>query len=191
MKINGRFILFTMILVVVATACKYFFGPDLDMSGFSPIFAIALFSGMIIKDRDKSFLLPLIALFISDMLIHCLFLYSVDVFPYPGIYNGQWKIYAILMLSTLIGWALKGRSYTRLLTGALAAPTVFFLVSNFLVWMGTTEAVYTKDFSGLMTCYTAALPFYKNALVATLLFLPAVLFLYNIMMERKAKLILA
>lgn len=189
MKINGRFILFTMILVVVATACKYFFGPDLDMSGFSPIFAIALFSGMIIKDRDKSFLLPLIALFISDMLIH--FLYTQNMFPYAGIYNGQWKIYAILMLSTLIGWALKGRSYTHLLTGALAAPTVFFLVSNFLVWMGTTEAVYTKDFSGLMTCYTAALPFYKNALVATLLFLPAVLFLYNIMMERKAKLILA
>ncbi len=57
MKNNGRLILFTLILVVLATACKYFFGPDLDWSGFSPVIAIALFSGFIIKQKDMSFLL--------------------------------------------------------------------------------------------------------------------------------------
>ena len=188
MKINERLIVFTLVLVILATACKYFFGPNLEWSGFSPVIAIALFSGFIIKQRDMSFLMPLLALFISDLVIQ--FLYSVDLFPYAGFYGGQWKNYLILMSATLIGWVLKGRSYSSLLTGAIAAPTVFFLLSNFGVWLGS-EVTYSKDFSGLMTCYAAGLPFYKNALIATLVFLPVILLLYNYLTKRKAALTIA
>ena len=189
MKSNGRLIVFTLILIILATACKYFFGPDLDWSGFSPVIAIALFAGFIIKQKDMSFLLPLLALFISDAVIQLL--YSQDLFPYAGFYSGQWKNYLILMAATLIGWALKGRSFSSLLAGAIAAPTVFFLVSNFMVWQATTEAVYAKSFSGLMTCYEAGLPFYRNSLVATLVFLPVILFVYNYLTKKKAVLTLA
>jgi hypothetical protein len=189
MKINGRLILFTVLLVALATACKYFFGPDLDWSGFSPVIAIALFAGFIIKQKDMSFMLPLLALFISDAVIQ--FLYSQDLFPYAGFYNGQWKNYLILMAATLIGWALKGRNYSSLLTGAIAAPTVYFLVSNFMVWTGTTEAVYPKSFSGLMTCYEAGLPFYRNSLIATLVFLAVILLVYNYLTKKRAVLTLA
>jgi len=189
MKNNGRLIVFTLVLVILATACKYFFGPDLDWSGFSPVIAIALFAGFIIKQKDMSFLLPLLALFISDAVIQ--FLYTQDMFPYAGFYSGQWKNYLILMVATLIGWALKGRSYTSLLAGTIAAPTVFFLVSNFMVWQATTEALYAKSFSGLMTCYEAGLPFYRNSLIATLLFLPVILLVYNYLTKKKAVLILA
>ena len=73
MKINGRLILFTLLLVVLATACKFFFGPDLAWSGFSPVIAIALFSGMIMKQKDMSFLLPLLALLLSDAVIQLLY----------------------------------------------------------------------------------------------------------------------
>ncbi len=189
MKNNGRLIVFTLILVTVATACKFFFGPNLEWSGFSPVIAIALFSGFIIKQKDMSFLLPLLALFISDAVIQLL--YSQDLFPYAGFYNGQWKNYAILLAATLIGWALKGRSFSSLLAGGIAAPTVFFLISNFGVWMSSVEVTYTKDFSGLMTCYAAGLPFYKNALIATLVFLPGILLVYNYMVRNKKVLTLA
>jgi len=188
MKINGRLILFTLILVAMATACKVFLGPNLDWSGFSPVIAIALFSGMIIRQKDSSFLLPLLALFISDATIEVL--YNQGLFPYAGFYNSQWRNYAILLLCTLIGWALKGKNYRSLFAGAMAAPTAFFLVSNFNVWI-TGEVVYGKDFNGLMTCYTAALPFYKNALIATLLFLPVILFTYNYLAKKRTKLVLA
>ena len=130
-----------------------------------------------------SFLLPLLALFISDAVIQLL--YTQDLFPYAGFYGGQWKNYLILMSATLLGWLLKGRSNASLLMGAVAAPTVFFLISNFSVWMSTTEATYTKDFSGLMTCYIAGLPFYKNALIATLIFLPGILLTYNCLTRHK------
>ncbi len=189
MKINGRLIIFTIILVALATACKFFFGPDLNWSGFSPVIAIALFAGFIVKQKDMSFMLPLLALFISDAAIQLL--YEANLFPYAGFYTGQWKNYLILMSAALIGMLLKGRSKTSLVVGAVAAPTVFFLISNFSVWLGTTEAVYAKTFNGLIACYTAALPFYKNALIATIVFLPIILFSYNYITREKAVLTVA
>jgi hypothetical protein len=189
MKSNGRLIIFTLVLVVLATACKFFFGPDLNWSGFSPVIAIALFAGFIIKQKDMSFLMPLVALFISDAVIQ--FLYTQDLFPYAGFYNGQWKNYLVLMAATLIGWALKGRNYPSLLAGTIAAPAVFFLVSNFMVWTASTEVVYAKSISGLIVCYEAGLPFYSNSLIATLLFLPVILIAYNYITQKKAVLTLA
>jgi len=189
MKSNGRLIVFTLLLVVIATACKYYFGPDLDWSGFSPVIAIALFAGYIIKRKNISFLLPLSALFISDGVIQLL--YSLDLFPYAGFYSGQWKNYLILLAATLIGWGMRGRTFSSLLTGAIAAPTVFFLISNFSVWMSNVESVFARSFSGLMTCYEAGLPFYRNSLIATLLFLPVILFGYNYLTKKKAILTLA
>jgi len=188
MKISIRLIFFTLLLIALATACKYLFGPSLDWSGFSPVIAIALFSGFIIRQKDTSFLLPLLALFISDAVIQ--FLYVQGEFKYPGFYGGQWKNYLILLSATLIGWFLKGRNYSNLLTGAIAAPTVFFLVSNFNVWL-SAEVTYPRDFSGLVACYAAGLPFYKNALMATLVFLPGILLLYNYITRKRAALTIA
>jgi len=172
----------------MATASKFFFGPNPDWSGFAPFIAIALFSGMIIRDRGISFLLPLLSVFISDAFIHILF--KQGLFPYAGFYDQQWKQYAILLLCTLIGLVLKGNNYRNLLIGAVGAPTVFFLLSNFNVWF-TLEVAYSRDFKGLMACYTAGIPFYRNALIATIVFLPIILFIYNYMMARRTRLVLA
>ena len=136
-----------------------------------------------------SFLLPLLALFISDAIIHVL--YINNQFDFAGFYTGQWKNYLLLLAVTLIGWLLKGKNYSALAIGAIAGPTLYFFVSNFIVWQATTEAVYAKSFSGLMTCYEAALPFYRNSLISTLLFLPVILLLYNYLTKKKAVLTLA
>ena len=188
MKINERLIVFTLLMIVLATACKYLFGPQLAWSGFSPVIAIALFSGFISRQKDVSFLLPLLALFISDAVIQLL--YEKGLFDYPGFYAGQWKNYLILMVATLIGWLLKGKNYRSLIAGALIAPTIFFLLSNFNVWL-VSEVAYTKDFSGLMTSYAAGLPFYKNALMATIVFLPVILISYNYLTRKKAAVVVA
>ncbi|MGQ0739556.1 MAG: DUF6580 family putative transport protein [Bacteroidota bacterium] len=186
---SGRLILFTFILVTLQTACKYFFAAEPGWSGFSPFIAIALFSGFIIKQRNMSFLLPLLALFISDAIIHVLYLNGEFVFA--GFYGGQWRNYLLLLAATIIGWALRGRSHASLLAGGVAAPTVYFLVSNFMVWQASTEAAYAKSFGGLITCFEAGLPFYRNSLIATLLFLPVILVLYNLITKKKVALTLA
>ncbi|MGH2552206.1 MAG: DUF6580 family putative transport protein [Chitinophagaceae bacterium] len=189
MKISKRLIIFTLVLVALQTICKLLFAPKLDWSGFSPFIAIALFSGFIMKEKNMSFLLPLVALFISDAIIHLLFINST--FDFAGFYAGQWKNYLLLLGVVLIGWLCKGRNYPGLIAGGITGPTIYFLISNFLVWQATSEAVYAKSFSGLMTCYEAALPFYRNSLIATLLFLPVIILVYNYLMKKKAVLTLA
>jgi hypothetical protein len=181
------FILFTLILVAVAAFCKYQFSANLDTSGISPTIAIGLFSGMIISKRKISFLLPLISVFIADGAVHLL--YMNGWFEYPGYYPAQWKNYLILAAcTTMIGWATKANSLKSIFVGMLAAPTCFFLLSNFNVWISTTEVVYPKTFAGLLTCYEQGLPFYLKGLFSTLVFLPAILVLYNYMVNKKTAL---
>ncbi|MES1217003.1 MAG: DUF6580 family putative transport protein [Bacteroidota bacterium] len=188
MKSNGRLFVFILLLVILATACKFFFGPDLAWSGFSPVIAIALFSGFIVRQKDMSFLFPLLALVVSDFAIQVL--YEKNLFPYAGFYSGQWLNYLILFSATLVGWLLKGRKTISLIAGVIVAPTVFFLLSNFNVW-ASQEVLYPKNFSGLMTCYAAGLPFYKNALMATVIFLPVILFGYNYLTRNRPVLTVA
>ncbi len=190
MKEKTRLMLFTVFLVIIATACKLIFAPKLDWSGFSPILAISLFSGMMIKDKNSSFILPLAALFMSDVLIQVF--YKVGLFPFAGFYSRQLINYGLLLLATLIGWALKGRNFGSLFTGIVAAPTVFFLLSNFSVWTSTgAYQIYPKTFAGLMASYVAGLPFYERSLVATLVFLPVVMIAYNLIVKRRTALVLA
>lgn len=189
MKINSRLLVFTLVLVAVSTLCKFFFGPNLSWSGFSPVMAIALFSGMLINDKGRSFFLPLIAVFASDVIIEVLF--NAGLFPYSGFYTWQLFNYGLLLTTTLIGWALKGRSYGSIAAGGIIAPTLFFLVSNFGAWMIDATNLYTNDLGGLLLSYEYGLPFYRNALAATLLFLPAILLGYNAMVKRTTALKLA
>lgn len=189
MKLNSRLLIFTLALIAVATLCKYYFGPELAFSGFSPVIAIALFSGMLIKDKSKSFLLPLLAVFASDMIIELL--YMADLFPYSGFYSWQIFNYALLLSTTLLGWALKGRNYGSIAAGGVLAPTLFFLFSNFGAWMIDYTNLYADNFSGLMASYEAGLPFYRNALGATLLFLPAIMLGYNALIRNTRSLKLA
>jgi len=44
----------------------------------------------------------------------------------------------------------------------------FFITTNFAEWI--IWDYYPKTFEGLITCYTLALPFFKNTLISTCLF---------------------
>jgi hypothetical protein len=189
MKINSRLVIFTLILIAATTLCKFFFGPNLSWSGFSPVIAISLFSGMLINDKGKSFMLPLIAVFASDIIIEVLF--TVGLFPYSGFYTYQIFNYSLLLAMALLGWALRGKSYGQIGLGAVIAPTLFFLISNCGAWIIDTGNLYPNNVTGLLASYEAGLPFYKNALMATLMFLPAVLLGYNSIVRKTAALKLA
>ena len=51
---------------------------------------------------------------------------------------------------------------------AIATPFLFFLISNFAVWLfglSLANAPYAKTFSGLMDCYASALPFLRGTVI--------------------------
>lgn len=186
MKNISKYILFYLLAVALTLLAKFFVGPHVEFSGISPVIALALFSGLMAKDRDRMFLLPLLCLFLSDACIQ--FLYEQNLFPYAGFYAGQWKNYLLLLSLPLLAAWIGSSSRLRIAVGALAGPTLYFLFSNFLVWMQAGEAVYSRDWNGLMQCYTLAIPFYRNSLLATGVLLPMIVFTYrHWVISQKAK----
>ena len=189
MKSQSRILLFTLVLVVLATGSKLLFAPKIEWSGFSPIMAIALFSGMIVKDKSRSFIYPLIALFLSDVLVQVF--YTMGLFPFAGLYSYQWFNYSLILLITLIGWVLQGKNYSRIITGVVAGPTLFYLISNITVWAGHGGWGRPMNFSGFLLCMQDGFPFYKNSLIATIVYLPVIIVSYNALLKKNYSLKLA
>lgn len=79
-------------------------------------------------------------------------------------YLVTWAWYAAVCL---LGFGLLGRrvSALRVAGSVLASATSFFLLSNFVVWVGS--ALYPHTAAGLATCFTLAIPFYANDLAST------------------------
>lgn len=69
----------------------------------------------------------------------------------------------------MIGWVLQKRfSVGRLAFACLAAPTAFYIISDFGVWLA--YGTYPHTWSGLVACYVAAIPYQGRITVSTLLF---------------------
>ena len=127
---------------------------------FTPIGAMALFSGAYLGRRGLAFAAPLGAMALSDAVL--------------GFYSGFWITYVAVALIVVVGWlALSRVSVLRVGGAAIASSVLFFLVSNFGTW--ASSGMYPHTFAGLSACYVAAIPFFQNTIAgdlfyATLLF---------------------
>lgn len=187
MKINKKTLLFLFLLIAVTTLVKVLCAPNINFSGFSAGIAVALFAGFTEKDSRKVILLPLLTLFISDMLIQLLYL--ADMFKFPGLYHGQWINYILILGMSFIGVLFRKGGVAGMLSAAVIAPALFFLISNYIVWASQAELMgYSNDLSGLMTSYRAGLPFYRNSVISTIIFLPAFIATYHWLMQGKLSL---
>src|SRR6266404_1744767 len=137
---------------------------------FTPVGAIALFSGAMVRDRRLAFLFPLLVMFATDAII--------------GFNKLSPLVYASFLLSVLIGRAGVGASLPRVTKGAFqrakreslpavkerAVPRIagatflgalqFFLITNFGVWAFLNS--YPRTSAGLAACYLAGVPFFWN-----------------------------
>jgi hypothetical protein len=52
--------------------------------------------------------------------------------------------------------------------GGVVSASLFFVITNFGVWFA--GRLYTRDFQGLVDCYTAALPFFRNTLLSDIVY---------------------
>lgn len=171
MKINKSIIWSLIVMVVIAALYRIIPGRP---AGFEPLTALAIFSGAIIKDKKLAFVLPLLSMFISDVLYQVL--YKAGVSSIAGFYPDQWVNYLLYASVVVFGFFIKHVRVINVLVVALAAPTYFFLVSNFLTWTGVGGyQMYPLTGEGLYNCYVVALPFYKMGLISCVFF-SAVLF---------------
>src|SRR5258705_10550565 len=169
MKLNKSTLLILFVLIVAAALYRVW---DSRPMGFSPQIAMALFAGSVSKDKRFAFLFPILSLFISDLLYQ--FLYSQGLTAIKGFYAGQWENYLLIASITVIGFFINKNKIGQIFIGSLAGAVYFFLISNFMVWIGggwdINNQPYPRSFNGLLLCYAEALPFFKWSLLSTLLF---------------------
>ena len=134
---------------------------------FTPIGALALFGGAHFKDLRLAMGVPLASMLLSDVLL-ALTVYGLAAFsmiPY---------VYLSFIVVVGLGRLVRTRrGIGPIALGALASSILFFVVTNFGVWLKST--LYPPTFEGLLTCYTTAIPFFRNTVASDALF-AAVLF---------------
>jgi hypothetical protein len=165
MKLDKKTIISFVLLILIASLYRAFPGRPW---GFAPQIAMAIFGGSVISDRKLSFALPILSMFISDILYHVLYLNGIGIIP--GFYEGQLTNYLLFAGLTVIGFFVRENRVSEILAGSLAGAVLYFLVSNFLVWMGGGGLVRPRTWEGLLLCYQDALPFFRNSVMATLFF---------------------
>src|SRR5436190_15405060 len=140
------------VLIVLAAASRLLPHPP----NFAPVAAIGLYAGAY-TGRRAGWIVPFAALLLSDLVL--------------GFYHPVSMVANYLAFATCLalgaGWLSKGRSLARVAGAVLASSVAFFTVSNFGMW---ASGYYPRTWDGLVQCYTAALPFFRNTLASDVLY---------------------
>jgi hypothetical protein len=129
----------------------------------TPIAAMALFGGVYFAGRKTALLVPLAAMYISDLVLG-FFFYDF------GWFHGLMPfIYASFAATVCLGLLIR-RRLTPLTVGgaALMGSVLFFFITNFGVWL--VGNLYPKTLAGFLSCYVAAIPFFRNTLAGDALY---------------------
>ena len=110
-----------------------------------------------------SFYVP--AMFGLRYLPHLLLSFVITDFIIGYHIGTHWTWGSVLLIGFISGFFLKTR-ITRIV-GALSGATIFFIITNFGVWL---TGIYTLSLKGLIECYYLAIPFFGNTLISTLIF---------------------
>jgi hypothetical protein len=137
---------FTFTLLLLAALSRLL--PHLP--NFVPITALALFGGVYL-DKKHTFVLPIVAMLISDYFL--------------GFYAGMVWVYGSFVAIGFLGlWLRNHRGIVQTAATTLAGSILFFIVTNFGVWV-SSQVSYPHNVAGLVSCYVAAIPFFRNTLL--------------------------
>ena len=162
-KINIRFSVVAGLILLAA-----FSRMIPHMINFSPLGAIGLFGAAYFSKKWQALLLPVAAIWLSDLFINNV-IYAQYNPSFVWLYKGFYWQYGTYLLITIIGFFIfKKVTLPRILTGVLTSSLSFFLVTNFACWPGNT--LYAQNFGGLISCYTAGIPYLKGTLLGDLFY---------------------
>jgi hypothetical protein len=145
------------ILLIVALLSRLV--PHPDWWNFTAVTGALLYFGA--RRPWREMLAPLAALMATDYVL------TAFTYHYPFRWQAYVTTWAWYFAVMALGWILlrTRTTFLRVAAGALLGPTSFFIVSNYAVWAG--GGLYPHTSGGLLACYVAAIPFYRNDLIST------------------------
>lgn len=122
---------------------------------FTAVGAMALLGGAYFSDKKFAFIVPIVAMLLSDMII--------------GFHNGMLSVY--LSFAIIVGMGIllsRNIKFKNIVAASLLSSVIFFVLTNFQMWI--QSPLYAKNLSGLIACYIAAIPFFHHTVLSDLFF---------------------
>jgi len=153
--------IFPISLILILTFSRLIPHPP----NFTPIIAMAIMSGYFFRNIYLSLFVMLFSMLLADVFI--------------GFYYNMIFVYLTLFLITFIFFNISNKINSKnLLICSLTGSLVFFIFSNFGVWV--LGSLYEKSLTGLVECYILAIPFFLNTLLSTIFFSYSSFIFFNI-----------
>lgn len=167
-NLQPRFFVLLLFIIVAGVLRITAAGNITPLSNFSPVGAMALFGGAYFADKWKSYVFPLLTLFLGDLIMM-----QTIYKPYNNgtlLYENWYLVYLGFAAMVLIGQVMIRKvRVVNIAMASVAAALVHWLLSDFAVWNAGFSA-YSKDFKGLMECYAMGFPLMKNTLLSNLMY---------------------
>jgi len=125
-----------------------------NIPNFSPIASVALFSGFYLSNKKVAIIIPIACMLISDYFI--------------GFHSLMWAVYLSFSAIVMLGVFMKKANGKLIILNSIFSAVLFFIVTNFAVW--ATGSFYPKDLTGLLSCFTMGIPFFKYTLLSAIIF---------------------
>ena len=163
-KLSPKFWIITLMIFAAAFVRLIPHPPN-----FAPIAAMALFGGAYFSKKWAAFLVPIAAMFITDLIL--------------GIHSTMWAVYLSFAVIVIIGMVMiKQKKISNIFFASVASSVVFFIITNFGAWV--SSPFYEKTLTGFAACYTAAIPFFHQTLLSDLFFVGILFGLYHLVKSK-------
>lgn len=155
-----RFIFITSAILLAALSRVF---PHFN--NFTPIAAMALFGGVYFSDKRLAFILPLLAMILSDIIL--------EFTTGWGFHNTIVYVYVAFIITSAIGlYVRRNTTVQTVLAASVLSSVLFFIITNFGVWAASGMA---GGATGLGTTYVLGIPFFAPTLLGDV-FYNAILF---------------
>ncbi len=131
-------------------------------ANFTPVAAIALFSGVYLN-KKYFLIIAFAAMLLSDIFL--------------GFHSTMIWVYCSFAVIALLGLWLKSHKSTGYIFGTtLVSSVIFFIITNFGFW---ATGYYGYTLNGLAESYVMAIPFFKNTVAGDLFYVAAMFGIYE------------
>lgn len=155
-KLNSRLFLILGVVIIAMITRSFTRNVD-DLANFTPLGAIFLFSGAYFSDKKLAFIVPMLAMFVTDLFV--------------GFHSTMPFVYGAFALSILIGFQLREvqeHKAVKIIGASLLGSVLFFLITNFGAWLAID--FYPKTTEGLTLAYVEGIPFFRNTVMGDLFY---------------------
>lgn len=154
-KILSPRLIFVLTAVGIAAMTRVLPHPP----NFTAVTAMALFAGACMSNRWLSLIVPVLAMFITDLFL-------------PS-HNTMWAVYGALILTTMLGWTIsKKQNFFTITAASLASVLLFFFITNAAMWVVGFfgPGFYPQTADGLVASIMAGIPFLGNSLLSHVIY---------------------